>query len=340
MPVEFPCPECNQLLRTPDESAGQKAKCPMCSAVVDVPMETAPTQETAPPPPPSFTPPPTPSSDNPYAAPNAGPPKTTLTDFGVELTPSIIDFGTILNRSWTIFTSNFGILLLFGVVLIAIGFVGNFVGMPFAILPVLAPDNVAVMIVAQILQQVAGLVVGAAVMAVAIKFIMAFLRGHNEPFSAAFQIWPVVLPSMGVQLLLMLFILVLAAGVIGIPAGIAFLVTQQPEPATIAAFIGMMFFIPIYFAVLLRYALTQFLVVDQGQGVMESLRESARFTAGNKMTILGIFFVMGLGSIVVMIFTCFIGIIAVYPFGVLTTAMIYVCSTNQWQYTKFASTVA
>lgn len=38
MPIEFPCPVCSRQLRTPDESAGKKAKCPQCGAVADVPL--------------------------------------------------------------------------------------------------------------------------------------------------------------------------------------------------------------------------------------------------------------------------------------------------------------
>lgn len=37
MPIEFRCPSCAKLLRTPDESAGKKAKCPQCGTIADVP---------------------------------------------------------------------------------------------------------------------------------------------------------------------------------------------------------------------------------------------------------------------------------------------------------------
>ena len=37
MPIEFRCPSCSKLLRTPDESAGKKAKCPQCGTIADVP---------------------------------------------------------------------------------------------------------------------------------------------------------------------------------------------------------------------------------------------------------------------------------------------------------------
>ncbi|HND52264.1 MAG TPA: hypothetical protein PLV92_07700 [Pirellulaceae bacterium] len=38
MPIEFRCNGCQKLLRTPDESAGKKARCPDCGAIVDVPL--------------------------------------------------------------------------------------------------------------------------------------------------------------------------------------------------------------------------------------------------------------------------------------------------------------
>lgn len=37
MTIEFPCPECAQLVRTPDAAAGKKGKCPSCNALVRIP---------------------------------------------------------------------------------------------------------------------------------------------------------------------------------------------------------------------------------------------------------------------------------------------------------------
>ena len=39
MPIEFRCYYCNQLLRIPDESAGQQVQCPECHAVMEVPEQ-------------------------------------------------------------------------------------------------------------------------------------------------------------------------------------------------------------------------------------------------------------------------------------------------------------
>ncbi|HZN35673.1 MAG TPA: hypothetical protein VFB80_17710 [Pirellulaceae bacterium] len=41
MPIEFSCPACHQLVRTPDAAAGKKGKCPLCGAVVQIPAPAA-----------------------------------------------------------------------------------------------------------------------------------------------------------------------------------------------------------------------------------------------------------------------------------------------------------
>jgi DNA-directed RNA polymerase subunit RPC12/RpoP len=37
MPIEFSCPECAALIRTPDATAGKKGKCPNCATIVRIP---------------------------------------------------------------------------------------------------------------------------------------------------------------------------------------------------------------------------------------------------------------------------------------------------------------
>ncbi|MBN2023056.1 MAG: zinc ribbon domain-containing protein [Pirellulales bacterium] len=62
MPIEFRCTQCDKLLRTPDETAGRQAKCPVCGAIIAVPelatgSPFAGPAQAAPP------------SDNPFASP-------------------------------------------------------------------------------------------------------------------------------------------------------------------------------------------------------------------------------------------------------------------------------
>src|SRR5687767_13836726 len=55
MSIEFRCPECRKLLRTPDGTAGLEAQCPRCQAIAVVPGGTDVAQAeqgpAAPPPP-------------------------------------------------------------------------------------------------------------------------------------------------------------------------------------------------------------------------------------------------------------------------------------------------
>jgi hypothetical protein len=41
MAIEFHCPHCNRQIRTPDEHAGKRGKCPQCQAVVEIPAASA-----------------------------------------------------------------------------------------------------------------------------------------------------------------------------------------------------------------------------------------------------------------------------------------------------------
>src|SRR6187399_1705282 len=40
MAIEFDCPNCRARIRTPDEAAGKKARCPQCQQISPVPVST------------------------------------------------------------------------------------------------------------------------------------------------------------------------------------------------------------------------------------------------------------------------------------------------------------
>jgi hypothetical protein len=75
MPITFNCP-CGKTLRVPDSSAGKRAKCPLCSAVVAIPAPEPPpepepvfeiVEEPAAPPAPVTPAGPSPTYKKPYA---------------------------------------------------------------------------------------------------------------------------------------------------------------------------------------------------------------------------------------------------------------------------------
>jgi DNA-directed RNA polymerase subunit M/transcription elongation factor TFIIS len=54
--IQVNCPSCNALLKTPESSAGKKAKCPKCGGIVEIPMPLGADDEyqlDVPPPPPA-----------------------------------------------------------------------------------------------------------------------------------------------------------------------------------------------------------------------------------------------------------------------------------------------
>lgn len=48
MPIEYQCGNCSAVLRTPDDTAGKKARCPNCSNLVPIPMPNQPQSQMPP----------------------------------------------------------------------------------------------------------------------------------------------------------------------------------------------------------------------------------------------------------------------------------------------------
>lgn len=77
MAIEFHCPECNALIRVPDNASGKKGSCPSCSVKLRVPTVEVPDQPAAPvvtPPPPAVAAPEPVAAPDPTPDPNIPPP--------------------------------------------------------------------------------------------------------------------------------------------------------------------------------------------------------------------------------------------------------------------------
>ncbi|MBI2479840.1 MAG: hypothetical protein HYV60_14760 [Planctomycetia bacterium] len=139
MLIEFRCTGCSKLLRTPDESAGKKAKCPQCGAIVDVPLASQP--EAAP----VVTSPFAQATDtNPFGDSGAVPGKRTESanpylspsiremPFAAKapaagLTHQVISFDGVLRTSWELLKLQFGQVILCGLLMIALSIGGAIV---------------------------------------------------------------------------------------------------------------------------------------------------------------------------------------------------------------------
>ncbi len=92
MSIDFRCPQCDKLLRTPDDSAGKQAKCPQCAAILRVPTvggasdpQPMMAQSTSPFNAPSANPfgaPPAGASQNPFSAPQTVNVSSGMSEYG------------------------------------------------------------------------------------------------------------------------------------------------------------------------------------------------------------------------------------------------------------------
>jgi hypothetical protein len=135
--------------------------------------------------------------------------------------------------------------------------------------------------------------------------------------------------GVGLVLLTNLIYLGLAAVCLS-PALITLLVTGEPEIAGVAALICAIPAIIVSMYATFRMYLGPTFLIDYDLGVLESLRQSDRFMRGNKLTVFLIAIVVGFCSLMFMLVTCCIGILAVIPYTMaVVMPTIYLLATGQ-----------
>lgn len=114
MPIEFNCPECQRLLRVPDESAGAQAKCPQCGAITTVPAvgQSEASEPVGPPPTsPMESSPFGENTANPYATPVSDPQAPAPKAVSGEVVPTEADIGQVLSYAFEVWKQNLGLLV-------------------------------------------------------------------------------------------------------------------------------------------------------------------------------------------------------------------------------------
>jgi len=317
MPIEFRCTQCDKLLRTADDTAGKQAKCPACGTLLTIPAAAAGPPSPEPPELPAAAPPPSEPAGSPF-----GPPATQAAPGGVDsenpyaspgeygaapgvapppgsFQPTVIDFGEIFSRSWTIFKPNWGMCLLAVFIVVVLNMiVGYGVGFGAAMVGA-AADNEVVALFASLIGNLAAQAFQIWIAIGQTLFFLKIARGQPAEIGDIFAGGPYFLRILGASILVGLMIF----------GGLLLLIV----PGIILA----LMFWPFYF-----------LILDRNMGVFDSISMAKELTAGNKLTVLAIWLVAGLLVLASMI-PCCLGLLVSIPYFTLMYAVTYLTMSGQ-----------
>ena len=345
MPIEFRCSGCGRLLRTADDTAGKQAKCPQCGEILTIPNSTTahagqPTDDglneakgselSSDPFATSET-----STTNPYQTPTTSQAVESqgyyIAAAGAKLTPTTIGFSDVFTRTWEVFRNQLGTAVLFALCVFGVQIASNIVMMPIGMAANLAGNDTLVFALVQVLQQFWGLIVGAFVTCISVRFALDLMRGHPSPLSAMWNVGPFFLRILALNLLILLVVIVVGA-VCAIPVGIAWL-TQDDTMMTTGVIITAALAVPAVIAMFfmgLMIILSSYFIIDRGEGVIEGINSSMLFMKGNKLMVFLVLIVAGIVGLIFGCGTLCIGFLFVTPFTYLLMATIYCSATGQW----------
>ncbi len=349
MPVEFRCPQCNRLLKVPDDAAGKKARCPECQAITDIPAASTPHSTPA-------HEPTVPSQPNPYAEKSspgwgtqpakdpsgAANPYQSAAPIGMpgRLGPSVsgpaemvhrkVDFGFVFTHTWETFTKNFGMCLLLGLLMFAIQMGVTIVNYPIDIAGQMAlKEGILVGFVASVVvEQVIGIAVGGAVSSIAIAVVLNVVRGSQQPFEGVFSRFGRYVVRLILQQLLMTLI---AFAIVIVPTILVVGGGNMRQPGLMYAGIGAFIIcIPVMWFVMCMFLIAPFFIVDRDMGVLQSMSASRRFMDGNKLISFALIVVTVILGVFAVFATCCLGLIPAMAYGWLFLSVIYLSATGQF----------
>ena len=312
MAIEFRCEQCGKLLRTGDETAGKRAKCPTCGTIANVPAATTEPASSGPPtlPPDAGSPfgggapasqPAASGAENPYAAPGDFDPAASRQPVSHgPLGHTILDFSDVFAHQWAIFKIQWPMCLAGWLVVAVINFFAS---------------NIL---------NYGGLFLGNTLGGEGLGFVLSML---GTVLGMLFNLWLFIGQT--------IFFLKLARGQ---EASIGDIFTGGPYYMTMlgAGFLAViMFYFGLFLlivpGIIIGLMLSQFyfLIIDRNAGVIDSLGRSRELMVGNKLTLFLIYLVSGVLGVLLVICTCFVGILAVGPYLSLLPAVIYLRMTGQ-----------
>ncbi len=338
MSIEFRCPHCQRLLRVPEGSQGKQAQCPQCQAMVQVPAGGAPAAA-----PPAASPgaanpfatnfPPAATglpSDNPYQSPAASfdAPQAAIGAGVLPIVPTKMDLGDVLNRTWEIYKSQLGMLILIIFAAIGINMGTGMINNVVALAVNAATNDMAIRMISQGFVQIVLAVFQIWLGIGQTRFMLKVGRGQPAEFSDLFTGGPYLINTLLASLLMGLAMAAVAVP-LAAPPGIAWLVTKGDQQVTLmVGFASAILFLPVLAFVGLSFSQFQHLIIDRNMGVMDSLRTSYEIMSGNRLLLFvyGIIatFLYLLGAL-----ACCVGILFTLPYCILGMSVAYLVITGQ-----------
>ncbi len=335
MSIEFRCPHCQRLLRVPDGSHGKQAQCPQCQAMVQVPAPGAapPAANPAPAANPFATNLPAaasaPPSDNPYQAP-ASPftaNQASASAVVYPLVPTKMDLGDVLNRTWEIYKSQLGMVILVVFAVAAINWGASMISSIILQAVNAAANDPGVFISLQALFQIVLMVFQIWLGLGQLRFMLKIARGQPAEFTDIFTGGPFVLTAVLGSLVIGLGILAMLLPFAVIP-GIAWLATNDKDVTLFAGLGAGVLAMPVLIFIGLSISQFQPLIVDRQLGVMDSLRTSNEIMSGNRLMMFVLVIVLGLLNMVGLL-ACCIGALFTGAYSGLAIAVMYLIITGQ-----------
>lgn len=365
MPIEFRCPSCSRILRTPDESAGKKAKCPECAAIVDIPTEStsqtpgptdgapawspAPKNESLS----GFQPQPTgnaPASSfaasdsaggerwrsepapNPYSAPEmpTEDPRETSADAAKSnlppLTPTVVSLDDFITRPWELVKSQFLMAIALGMVVVGLASLSGAPGQVLNIVGAVS-RNIYLQMIGMALLYGTNLLVQSWIQLGATKVGLHWARTGEVQIGELFTVSKLFLRGLG--LLTIMAVLFLTAAVVCFFPLVLAIFSRNQELALLAAAGGMLVYFPIATVLWLQLYFAFPVLVDRQTGVFESIRLSMTYVSGNRFNLFLTGIVVGACSLLGALCTCFFGLMILPAVQAIFNTTAYLLATGQ-----------
>lgn len=344
MPIEFRCDQCGKLLRTGDETAGKQAKCPSCGTVQPIPTPLSSAGAPAAPqggpsagspfaagsaPP---IPPPPDGEVNPYQAPASALLGSDESYYAPApgartIRPRRIGIVEIIASTWTIATSNtnqFLMCVLVFLVCLALNYAASFAQQMilFGVQAARPPANVFV--AANIVIAILGLLFQLWLNLGQTLYFVRTARGEETPFGLVFSGAPYLVTIILAAIVIGL-ISVGVSLICAVPGLVAYLLSKDPLTGVIvfaAVSIGPSMYIG------LTFSQFQYLIIDCGYGVFESLAVCRQITSGNRARIF-ILYVLGGIAVFISVILCCLPSLLMIPFATLGAAVLFLKMSGQ-----------